>query len=356
MSGRRPRARPPWWPADESWPPAARASGAPRFIRRILFFAFAFFVVVTALSVVSGLFFADRHGPPPLWGLFWIALIGAALVFAGRFTRAFSNPLGEVLGALDRLAEGDYSVRVEPGGPPPMRALGDALNTTAMRLAASEEQRRDFVADIAHEVRTPLAIIRGNVEGVLDGIYQPDGPRLERILDEVGVITRLVEDLGTLSSVEAGVLRLHRAPTDVSALAADVAASFDAQAAAAGVSISVAADEASGPHEIDDHRVRQVLENLVSNAIRHTDAGGAVRLRLWEEGDWLRIDVSDTGSGISAEELPHIFDRYSKAPGSSGSGLGLAIARRLTEAHGGSITAASAPGEGTTISLSLPRA
>lgn len=356
MTGRRPRARPPWWPADESWPPAGRPSGAARFVRRILFGAFVFFVVATVLSIVSGIFLADHRGPPPFWGFFWIVLIGTALIFARRFTRGFSNPLGEVLGALDRLAEGDYSVRVEPGGAPPIRALGDALNTTATRLADAEEQRRNFVADIAHEVRTPLAIIRGNVEGVLDGLYEPDPTRLERILHEVAVITRLVEDLGTLSSAEAGVLQLHRTPTDVRALIADVASSFEAQATAAGVGLSVTAEKTSLTLDIDDHRIRQVLENLVSNAIRHTNTGGVVRLVLREEDSSLRIDVSDTGSGIAPEDLPHIFDRYRKAPDSSGSGLGLAIARRLTEAHGGSIAAASLPGEGTTISVYLPMA
>ncbi|MEX1102662.1 MAG: histidine kinase dimerization/phospho-acceptor domain-containing protein, partial [Dehalococcoidia bacterium] len=138
-------------------------------MRRIFLVLFAFFVLSTTVNLIAGFFVAGQHGPPPVWGLFWIVLLGGALVVMWRFAYRFTSPFGDVMGALDQLAAGDYSARVRPAGPPPVRSLGEALNTTAARLAAAEEQRRNLVADIAHEVRTPLAVIRGNVEGMLDG-------------------------------------------------------------------------------------------------------------------------------------------------------------------------------------------
>jgi two-component system OmpR family sensor kinase/two-component system sensor histidine kinase BaeS len=321
-------------------------------VRRVLLVLFAFFLLSTTVNLVAGFFVGGQHGPPPFWGLFWIVFLGGALMVMWRFANRITSPFGDVMGALDRLAAGDYTARVEPGGPPPMRALGDALNTTATRLAAAEEQRRNLVADIAHEVRTPLAVIRGNVEGMLDGLYPAEPARLAPILDEVAVITRLVEDLGTLSSAEAGVLQLHRAPTDLAGLARDVAASFEAQAAAAGVSLAVTGEPATV--DVDEHRVRQVLENIVANAIRHTPAGGSVAIQVTAEAGGAVVAVADTGSGIAPDDLPHIFERYRKSPNSTGSGLGLAIARSLVEAHGGAITATSEPGRGTTISFTLP--
>ncbi len=353
MTQDRPRLRPTWWPADEPWPPRKRPSSGTAFVRRVLLVLFAFFVLSTTVNLVAGFFVGGQHGPPPFWGFFWIVCLGGALVVMWRFANRITSPFGDVMGALDRLAAGDYTARVQPTGPPPMRALGDALNTTATRLAAAEEQRRNLVADIAHEVRTPLAVIRGNVEGMLDGLYPAEPARLAPILEEVAVITRLVEDLGTLSSAEAGVLQLHPAPTDLAGLARDVAASFEAQSAARGVALSVSGSERA-IIDVDEHRIRQVLENLVSNAIRHTSDGGSVTLDVRATTDGVTTAVTDTGSGIAPEDLPYIFERYRKSPDSVGSGLGLAIARSLVEAHSGRIAARSELGRGTTISFMLP--
>jgi two-component system sensor histidine kinase BaeS len=354
--GPSPGERPAWWPQDDPWPPPDRSTGFPKVLRRLLFLGLGFVVLVIVLSMVAGFFFAerdDRGGPPPFVGLFFLLIIGAAFLFAGRMARRFGNPIGQVMSGLDQLAAGRYDMRVQPSGPPPVRALGEALNTTAARLEAAEEQRRSLVADIAHEVRTPLAVIRGNAEGMLDGVYTMDRDRLATIVDEVEVITRLVEDLNTLSSAESGVLPIHREDADLAEMLRDVAESFKTEAAAKGVTLTVATEP--GVAEVDALRIRQVLENLLTNALRHTNAGGEVRLESRSADGALEVSVADTGSGIKPEELGGIFERYRKGPDSTGSGLGLAIAKRLVEAHGGTIRASSTVGKGTIISFSLPR-
>jgi signal transduction histidine kinase len=220
-------------------------------------------------------------------------------------------------------------------------------------LEAAEDQRRNLMADIAHEVRTPLSVIRGNAEGMRDGIYPVDAARLGAIIDEVEIITRLVADLNTLSSAEAGMLRIHREPTDLAALLREIASSFEADTEGKEVELSVIAENPT-VLEVDPQRIRQVVENLLANSLRHTPAGGTVRLELRRADHEVEVCVADTGSGIPPEDLEHIFERYRKGSDSAGSGLGLAIVKRLVEAHGGTVNAASSVGEGTTICLLLP--
>jgi signal transduction histidine kinase len=226
----------------------------------------------------------------------------------------------------------------------------------AERLAIDEAQRRDLLADVSHELRTPLAVIQGNVEAMLDGVHAADALHLAGVLEETRVLTRLVEDLRTISLAEAGTLALHREPTDVDALIAEATNSFRSQAAGAGVALELDAPDDLPLADVDPVRIREVVSNLVSNALRHTPAGGTVRLtaRVDDGGRRLSVDVADTGTGIDPELLAHVFDRFAKGSGSRGSGLGLAIAKDLIEAHGGSISAESAPGAGTTIRFSLP--
>jgi two-component system OmpR family sensor kinase/two-component system sensor histidine kinase BaeS len=346
--------KPPWWPEGEPWPPGGRPPFAGRLLRRIAIALLLFFALGAVLSIISGLLWGRHDRPGPWFGPFFPLALAALLLFVGsRVARRYAQPLGGVLDTIERLAAGDYAARAPASGPPEIRALGDAVNVMAGRLAASEEQRRNLVADIAHEVRTPLAIIRGNVEGILDNVYAPDPERLAPILEEVEVITRLIDDLQTLSSAEAGMLRLHPESLDVGILVEDVARAFEPQAAGKGVAIRVDVQRVA-PVTADGARVRQVIENLLTNALRHTPAGGSIHVRLCAGRHGLEVQVVDTGSGIAPEDLPHIFERYRKAPDSTGSGLGLAIARRLVEAHRGSITAASEPGSGTTISFTLP--
>jgi two-component system, OmpR family, sensor histidine kinase BaeS len=265
-------------------------------------------------------------------------------------------PVGELVDAVGRIEAGDYEVRVRERGPREVRSLGRAVNAMAARLSASESRRRTFLADVTHELRTPLTVIRGQVEGVLDGIYPADKDHLEPILEETRVLERLVEDLRTLTLAETGSLTLAREPVDVAELVADVVSAFQASAAAGGVElhVEVAADVPAAT--IDPLRIRGVLANLLANALRHTPAGGEITVAAarFDDGHAVRFQVRDTGTGIPADLLPTVFDRFVKDPASGGSGLGLAIARSVVEAHGGTIDVASPPGQGTTFTFTLP--
>jgi two-component system OmpR family sensor kinase/two-component system sensor histidine kinase BaeS len=257
--------------------------------------------------------------------------------------------------AADRVAGGDYRARVQARGPGEVRRLARSFNQMAARLEANEAQRRNLLADVAHELRTPLSVIRGNVEGVLDGLYPADEAHLGPVVEETAVMARLLDDLQTLSTAEAGVLRLHRQRVAPGSLVQDAAAAFRARAEDAGVRLDWHAAPGVPELDVDPVRIGEVLANLLSNAVRHTPRGGSVTVAVAPSGAEVAFTVSDTGPGIDAGDLPHVFDRFVKSAGSGGAGLGLAIARSLVEAHGGRITAASDAG-GTTMRFLLPRA
>jgi two-component system sensor histidine kinase BaeS len=222
------------------------------------------------------------------------------------------------------------------------------------RLENDERQRRSLLADVSHELRTPLAVVRGNIEAILDGVHPADEVHLGAVLEETKVIERLLEDLRTVALSEGGTLALHREPVDVAVVAADVVTSFRVAATAAGVAIVLGAPDDLPLLDADPVRLREILANLVDNALRHTPGGGQVGIDLRAADGEVRIAIADTGAGIAAELLPHVFDRFAKGPDSRGSGLGLAIAKGLVEAHGGTIAVTSALGRGTTMTVSLP--
>ena len=258
------------------------------------------------------------------------------------------------------MASGDYTTRVPEHGPPPMRALARAFNTMTERLQNHDRLRRDLMADVAHELRTPLTVIQGKLEGLLDGVYPPDERQLGVLVEETHVLSRLIEDLRTVALSEGGALKLLKESADVDALARDVVHAFEGEAREQGVTLRMAAPEHLPPIAVDPVRVREVLSNLLANALRHTPSGGTVDVRVYASrsngrGEAVTVDVHDTGSGMSADEIARAFDRFHKGPGSRGSGLGLTIARGLVTAHGGEIRASSAPGAGTTMSVTLPR-
>jgi signal transduction histidine kinase len=239
-------------------------------------------------------------------------------------------------------------------GPPPVRALAHSFNTMTERLERNDQLRRNLMADVAHELRTPLTVIQGRVEGLLDGVYPRTDETLEQMLEETRVLSRLIEDLRTLALSEAGVLKLEKEAVDPAAFARDVADVFADQAAARQVTIHVRAGDVA-PIEIDPVRTREVLTNLVSNALRHTTTGGTVTIGVADDADRITVSVADTGAGMTREEAARVFERFYKGTQSRGSGLGLAIAHGIVIAHGGTIGVESEPGRGTTITFTLPR-
>jgi two-component system sensor histidine kinase BaeS len=290
-------------------------------------------------------------------GIAIVAAGGIGLTMAGRTFRGAGATLDRLVDAAGRVEEGDYATRVEEpiAGRGPLRQLVRGFNSMAGRLEANEEQRRRLLADVSHELRTPLAVIQGNIEAILDGVHEADEAHLGAILEETHVLARLVDDLRTVALSESGSLPLHREPTDLAILAAEAVTAFRRAAEAAGVRLDVRVGDDVPLLDVDPVRIREVLSNLVANALRHTPSGGSIDVEasLSASAATVEIVVRDTGSGIDPALLPHIFDRFAKSADSRGSGLGLAIARGLVEAHGGSIEVDSSVA-GTVFRLRLP--
>jgi signal transduction histidine kinase len=322
----------------------------------VLFFGLIFTASALAVALLSGaLGLGERRGLVVPAAILGLILLFAAFASVGRMVRRTAGPVGDVMEAADRVSAGDYTASVEERGPRETRRLARSFNAMAERLRTSEEQRRNLLADVAHELRTPLSVIQGNVEAMLDGVYAPDRTHLEPVLEETKVMSRLLEDLATLSTAEAGALRLHRELVEPEQLVADAVASFRSGAGSAGVSLQRRVAPELPPIDVDPVRIGEVLANLLLNSLRHTPSGGSVVVAAEPaEGDRVAFVVEDTGAGIPPEVLPHVFDRFVKAADAGGAGLGLAIARSIVEAHGGEITAESRPGSGTTMRFLLP--
>jgi two-component system OmpR family sensor kinase/two-component system sensor histidine kinase BaeS len=323
----------------------------------VLFFVLLFLTSALAVALVSGALGLGHHRGLALFaGLAGLGLLFGGMVAAAKTVRRTAVPLADVMEAADKVASGDHDVRVEERGSREMRGLARSFNAMTAKLRAGEEQRRNLLADVAHELRTPLSVIQGSAEGMLDGLYPADREHLEPLLEEARVMARLLDDLQTLSTAEAGVLRLHREPVEPAALVEDAIAAFRPQAAEAGVSLEPRVADGLPTLEVDPVRIGEVLANLVSNSLRATPTGGAVLVSAESEDDGRHVAfaVTDTGPGIPPDTLPHVFDRFVKSPGSRGAGLGLAIARSLVEAHDGQIVATSREGQGTTMRFTVP--
>ena len=304
--------------------------------------------VLSKVGVVSAL---SQLSLMAIVAVFALTLLAATFV---RVMRRVGSPIGDIVEAADRVSAGDFSVRVAERGPPPLRSIARAFNKMTDRLQAQDRQRRHLMADIAHELRTPLTVVQGRLEGLLDGVYARDDAHLVEAVADTRILARLIDDLRTLANSESGALSLQREATDLVVLIHDVARSLEPEAGAAGVTIRAGETMNLPLVDVDPLRIREVIVNLVSNAIRHTRPGGVISIDADARNDRVVVTVADTGSGVPADELPKIFDRFYKGSGSGGSGLGLTIARNLIVAHGGDIRAESEPGRGTTITFTVP--
>ena len=269
---------------------------------------------------------------------------GAALLLALLLSRGLTGPLRSLAAAAGRLAAGERGLRVEPAGGGEVALLGRSFNAMAESLERQEALRRQLIADIAHELRTPLAVIRGNLEALLDGIYRPTPETIAPIHEEALLLTRLVDELRDLALAEAGQLPLHIEKVNPVEMVRGVLSGFGAQANERSIDLELVLPARELPAvQVDPGRIRQVLGNLLSNALRYAPQRSRVEIGLQEASPgWVEVRVSDNGPGISPDDLPHVFDRFyrgdrARTRDGGGAGLGLAIARQWVQAHGGTI-------------------
>jgi two-component system, OmpR family, sensor histidine kinase BaeS len=283
-----------------------------------------------------------------------LALLAAVLV-----SRRITRPVTRIIESARAMGRGDRRARVGQiaDAPAELRELAAAFDQMADSLTAQEQLRRNLVADVAHELRTPVAVLQANTEALLDGLVAHTPEQTASLHEEVKRLGRMVEDLQILAAAEAAALQLSRQPCDLAQIAAEEADDWDASFAAAGVSFTRRLE--SAPVLADPVRLHQVITNLLSNALKFTPPGGQVRISLSPGGGKARLEVSDTGPGISPDDQPHVFDRLwrgADAAQTAGSGIGLAVAAELARAHDGSIDLASEPGSGSRFTLVLPLA
>lgn len=360
--GRQFRGGPQWWPEGEHWPPRAGrgqqdwAGFGRRIFKGVLGFVI-FLALVAALigaliaTAVAGVASAGRPGI--------VAATLLLLVVGGWFLRVVVRrtwrPVRDLIGAAGRLADGDYSARVDERSSAGMRAVGSSFNSMAARLEEADEQRRRLMSDLGHELRTPLAVIRGEIEAVIDGVHDGGPKHMESLLDEVEVLERLIEDLRVLTLSEAGKLPLQTEQADLMKVVDEVAASYRPTASTSGIEILVEAPAVMPSVVMDPVRFRQAITNLVVNSIRAMPGGGRLTIAVEVEDDRIRTEVIDTGPGIDPAQLEEVFGRFVKGEDSPGTGLGLSIARGLMRAHGGDVEIRASGPDGTTVAMWLPR-
>ncbi len=338
-------------------PPDARR----RFRRRFLLVAVG--VIAAWLAVVAVVGAATTDWEDRTRGLAFV--IGGISVVAGAAAlgyRRISRPVGDLLGAAEQVGTGDYGVDLEVRGPPELRLLTATFNEMAARLAANEEQRRRFLADITHELRNPLAVLQSEVEAQMDGVHPRNDHHVASLLDETRRLGHLVDDLHTLALAETGRLVLQQEAVAFGALVDEVMGRHEAQAEQRGVALRASIPARLPKAWVDPARIRQVLDNLLANAIRHTPPGGEVLVEVSTlpgpepgDGPMVTCRVTDAGPGFREDQLAQVFERFERAGDSGGSGLGLSIARDLVRAHGGTIEATNDPTTGgASVSFSLP--
>ncbi len=293
-----------------------------------------------------------------------IALAGlasglSALLLGTLLFVTIMRPLRNLRVAAKKVAAGDLTTQVPISSRDELAAVGQAFNEMATRLSQQQHIRQQMVADIAHELRTPISVIQGTLEAMLDGVLRPDPSELRDLHTETRRLARLVEDLRTLSLADAGQLTLVRGKLDIARTMREVVGRMTPLAEARDITLLVEAAPHMPTVEADGDRIAQVLTNLIDNALRYTPAGGQVTVHVAQDGEHVHLTVADTGPGIPEEDLPFVFERFwrgdkSRSRHSGGSGLGLAIVKQLVDLHGGTVEVQSKVGEGSRFVVSLP--
>ena len=307
------------------------------------------FTSLQILFKAIGLFF--------VWG--GLIAVAIALVITFFLSRRILAPVKALTSAAKQLGRGDFSQRVHVKDRSELGELASTFNSMASDLERAEQLRQNMVADVAHELRTPLSNIRGYLEAVRDGVVEPDAATMNSLDEEATLLSRLVDDLQELSLAEADELKLVCQAENIGDSIKQTAAGVQAQAMAKGLSVSIDLPDKLPLVNIDSHRISQVLRNLLENAVAHSAKGDTVTVTARQQENYLEVAVTDTGEGIPAEDLPNIFERFyrvdkSRARATGGTGLGLTIAKRLVEGHGGKIEVQSEVGRGSRFSFTLP--
>jgi len=292
-----------------------------------------------------------------IWG--GLIAVAIAVIITFFLSRRILAPVEALTSAAKRLGRGDFSQRVQVKDRSELGELANTFNSMANDLERAEQLRQNMVADVAHELRTPLSNIRGYLEAIRDGVMGPDADTIRSLDEEAALLSRLVDDLQELSLAEAGELKLVCQAEDIGELIKQTVDGAKAQAMAKGVSVSIDLPDKLPPVNIDSHRISQVLRNLLENAVAHTAKGDAITVSAKQQENYVEVAVNDTGEGIPVEGLPNIFERFyrvdkSRARVTGGTGLGLTIAKRLIEAHGGKIEVESELGKGSRFSFTIP--
>lgn len=361
--GRKSGFGPEWWPEGEQWPPCPGQgtqewSGFGRTMARraLLFFGLAMLIpVLIGVAIGLGLS-SDDPGWVSVGGRAVLAAAGGAVILgtaAWLLLRTW-RPVRHLITTAGKLADGDYTARVPVPRSGSLRSVTTSFNAMAEQLEAAREQRRRLLADVGHELRTPLTVIRGEIEAILDGVHPADPEQVRPLLDDVAVMERLLDDLRTLSQAEAGSLALHREATDLGDIITETTEALEREMERAGVTVELRLPPVRREHIVDPVRIREVIGNLLMNAIKAMPDGGDIRIELVESPAASIITVVDTGIGIPPDAQERVFERFHKGTGSTGTGLGLTISRDLVVAHGGTLTLVSSTPAGTTMRIALP--
>ncbi|MBX8534419.1 sensor histidine kinase efflux regulator BaeS [Pseudomonas cichorii] len=283
-----------------------------------------------------------------------------AMLIAWWISRTLLDPVKRVAAATHRLAAGEYGSRVAVSSNDEVGQLARDFNQLAYTLERNERMRRDFMADVSHELRTPLSVLRGELEAIEDGVRTLDQASMKSLQGEVGMLSKLVDDLYELSLADVGALTYRKTDCELNDLLTSSAAMFQERFAARNLRLELDLPAQSLPVQADAKRLQQLFSNLLENTVRYTDDGGVLQIRAGHEGNEWRIDFLDSGPGIDAEQLPRLFERFyrgeaSRNRASGGAGLGLAICHSIALAHGGSLTADHSPLGGLWLTLRLPR-